>query len=91
MAAASLPLRRASLLHCGASLLWLPQAALLAHAVAGLAAGGGMAGVLPAAAMVLTLGLLRAALEAAGARLAFRAVRASLTALRAQAVAASPR
>lgn len=85
---ASLPLRRAALLQGGAALLWLPQAALLAHAVAGLAEGGGAVAALPIAALVLGLGLLRAALEAAGARRAFRVARAGLTALRAEAAAA---
>ncbi|MFK8252498.1 thiol reductant ABC exporter subunit CydD [Ancylobacter terrae] len=69
------------------ALMWIPQAALLALAAGNIAAGGGVAEVMPAAAGVLALGLLRAALEAAGGRLAFRTARTFLSRARAAATA----
>lgn len=71
-----------------AALAWLPQAALLAMAVQGLASGEGMAAVLWPAAGILLLGLLRAGCEAWGVRRTFGRARAQLTALRAQTAAA---
>ncbi|MDQ0509863.1 thiol reductant ABC exporter subunit CydD [Ancylobacter amanitiformis] len=77
--------RRAIGLQVAAALVWVPQAGLLAHAVAGIADGAGMsAALLPALGLVL-LGILRAGLDAAGGRLAFRFARAELSRLRAQA------
>jgi len=70
-----------------AALLWVPQAALLAWAVQRLAEGGGVAAVLPAAAGVALAGLLRAACDAWGLRLAFAAARRELSGLRARAAA----
>ncbi|PAT40885.1 thiol reductant ABC exporter subunit CydD [Vandammella animalimorsus] len=78
-----------------ASLLWVGQAWQIATAIAALLAwqdGGGSAAGLPpptaslvqAAAITVALGLLRAALEYAGTRLAWRHARCSLTALRLQ-------
>lgn len=67
-----------------AALLWLPQAALLAMAVQGLAAGQGLRAVWLPAGAILLLGLLRAACEAWGARRTFGRARARLSALRAQ-------
>ena len=72
----------------GAALVWLPQAALLAAAVQGLAGGGGFDAVLLPAIGVMLLGLLRAAFEAWGARQVFGSARAKLSALRAQAATA---
>ena len=72
----------------GAALLWLPQAALLAWAVEGLASGRGFGAVLVPAGGILLLGLLRAVCEAWGARHVFALARAQLSHLRAQ-VAAS--
>ncbi len=66
-------------LHVLASLLWLPQAALLAYAVQRLGEGAGMAALWAPAAGVLALGLLRAACEALGQRLVFKAARRSLS------------
>jgi ATP-binding cassette subfamily C protein CydD len=71
-----------------AALLWLPQAALLAMAIQGLASGRGMSAVLWPALAILALGLLRAGCEAWGARRTFGRARAQLTALRAQTAAA---
>ena len=88
LAAAAPALRRAGLLQAAAALLWLPQAALLALAVARLARGEGLAGVLIPAALLGLAGLLRAALDALGGRIAFRAARAALTTLRREALAA---
>ncbi|SIQ58801.1 ATP-binding cassette, subfamily C, CydD [Paracoccus thiocyanatus] len=69
-------------------MLWLPQAGLLAWAVAGIAAGEPAAALAWPALGVLALGLARAVLEAAAGRLAWRAARGRLSALRGQAVAA---
>lgn len=71
-----------------AALLWLPQAALLAMAVQGLASGRGFAAVIWPAGAILLLGLLRAGCEAWGARRTFTRARAQLTVLRAQTAAA---
>jgi ATP-binding cassette subfamily C protein CydD len=71
-----------------AALLWLPQAALLAWAVQGLASGRGLAAVWWPAGGILVLGLLRAACEAWGARRVFAQARAHLSILRAHAAAA---
>lgn len=68
----------------GASLLWLPQAGLLAWALQGLLQGGGLPAVQIPAVGVLLVGLARAACDAWGARLAFRAARVRLSGLRAQ-------
>ena len=71
-----------------AALFWLPQAALLAMAVQGLASGRGFDAVVWPAAAILLLGLARAACESWGARRTFTRARAQLTALRAQTAAA---
>jgi ATP-binding cassette subfamily C protein CydD len=68
-----------------APLLWIPQAGLLALGLGGIADGGGAAAVLGPAAGVLGLGALRAGLDHAGGRLAFRAARSRLSRLRAEA------
>jgi ATP-binding cassette subfamily C protein CydD len=73
-----------SLLQTLASLLWLPQAGLLAYAVQGLANGGGLDTVTIPALLLLLLGLLRAAFDAWGSRLVFKTARARLSVLRAQ-------
>ncbi|MGJ7603144.1 thiol reductant ABC exporter subunit CydD [Variovorax sp. LT1R20] len=77
-----------SVVQGAAALFWIPQAALLAMAVQGLAAGQGLAAVQLPALGIMLLGLLRAACEAWGARRTFTRARAQLTALRAQATAA---
>ena len=76
--------RLASLVQGGAALLWLPQAALLAGAIAAMTAGAGWRAALPAASGVLLLGLLRAAGEAWGARTMYAAARCHLSSLRAR-------
>lgn len=76
-----------SVLQTLASLLWLPQAALLAYALQGLADGAGLAVVKIPALLIFLLGLMRAACDAYGMRLVFKTARASLSALRAQAAA----
>lgn len=70
-----------------APLVWIPQAALLALAVGRIAGGGGAGAVLWPAVGVFALGALRAGLDHAGGRLAFRAARARLSELRAEATA----
>ncbi len=73
-----------SLLQTLATLLWLPQAGLLAYALQGLLDGGGMRAAAQPAALILVLGLARAALEAHGLRRSFQAARSRLTGLRTQ-------
>ncbi len=68
-----------------ASLLWLPQAALLAYAVQRLADGGGIDVVKIPAVFLLLFGLLRAACDASGSRRVFKTARNHLSALRTQA------
>ena len=77
-----------SAVHAGAALLWLPQAALLAWAVQGMASGRGFAAVIWPAIGILLLGALRAVCEAWGARRVFSTARARLSALRSQAAIA---
>ncbi len=72
-----------SAVHGAAALLWLPQAALLAWAVQGLATGQGRAAVWWPAAGMLVLGLLRAVAEAWAGRRIFAAARSQLSRLRA--------
>jgi ATP-binding cassette subfamily C protein CydD len=69
--------------HGAAALLWLPQAALLAWAVQGLATGRGPTAVGWPAAGILVLGVLRAIAEAWAGRRIFAAARAHLSGLRA--------
>jgi ATP-binding cassette subfamily C protein CydD len=78
----------ASRVFGAAALLWLPQAALLAWAVQGLAAGQGMAAVLWPAAGILGFGGLRAGVEAWATRRIFIAARAHLSRMRTQVAAA---
>ncbi len=81
-------LKAGALLQAGAALVWIPQAGLIAHAVDRVARGDVQASILPVALGVLALGLLRAGLDAAGTRLAFRAARAEVSALRGHTVTA---
>ncbi len=67
-----------------ASLLWIPQAALVAMAVQGMADGKGFDAAWQPAAGVLALGLARAACDAVGARRMFAQARALLGQLRVQ-------
>jgi len=80
--------RSATLAMSAAALLWIPQAALLAHAVQRLAHGAGLHAMLAPAMAFLALGLLRACSEAWGARRLFAASRQHLATLRAQAAQA---
>lgn len=80
--------RGAGILQTVASLIWLPQAALIAFAIGGIAQGAPAREALGPAFAVLALGLLRAALDALASRIAFREARAVLSAKRAKAVAA---
>ena len=73
-----------SLLQTGASLLWLPQAGLLAWALQGLVQGGGLQAVQLPAVGVLVFGLARGVCDAWGARRAFGAARSRLSGLREQ-------
>jgi len=82
------PARGATLAMSGAALLWIPQAALLAHAVGRLAQGAGLAAMLLPALGFLVLGVLRASSEAWGARRLFAVSRSQLTAMRQAAVQA---
>lgn len=80
--------RSAALVQTAASLLWLPQAALLSMAVGQIAAGNGLAGIPWLASGVLALGIMRAFIDAAGNRLAFHGARSTLSKLRREAVLA---
>ncbi|MBB6133907.1 ATP-binding cassette subfamily C protein CydD [Massilia aurea] len=82
------PARGATLAMSGAALLWIPQAALLAHAVGRLAQGAGLVDMLLPALAFLVLGVLRASSEAWGARRLFAVSRSQLTAMRQAAVQA---
>jgi len=73
---------------CLSSLLWIGQAAMLAIGVGAISQGGGVADVSSPALIVVGLGILRALLDAAGGRLAFRAARQELSVHRAAATAA---
>ncbi|WP_417284259.1 thiol reductant ABC exporter subunit CydD [Comamonas sp.] len=75
-----------ALLQLLASMLWLPQAGLLAWAVQKMADGQGLEALWPLAAGVLLLGLLRAWCDGRGGLLANLAARQQLSALRAQVV-----
>ncbi len=77
-------LDKGSLLQTASSLLWLPQAALLAWGLQGLLQGGGSRAVQWPALGVLLVGLARALCDAWGARYAFGAARSRLSGLRAQ-------
>ena len=72
----------AAFVQGASSLLWIPQAALLSSSVQALTAGGGLRSVLMPAALIVLLGLLRAVLEAWGARRVFDQSRDFLTRLR---------
>lgn len=78
----------ASVLLCLSSLGWIVQAAMLAMGVGAISRGGGVSDVAAPAAVVATIGVLRAGLDAAGGRLAFRAARKELSTRRAAAAAA---
>ena len=82
--------RTAAIVQTLASLLWLPQAALLAKGVAIIIAGG-IGTIHWIVVAVIAIGVLRALLDAAGGRLAFRAARALLSAKREQAIFALAR
>jgi len=75
-------------LQAGAALLWLPQAALLAYALDIITDDGARRQIIWVAAAIFGIGILRAALDAAGNRLAFKAARATLAAMRQRAIAA---
>ncbi|WP_082675858.1 thiol reductant ABC exporter subunit CydD [Pannonibacter phragmitetus] len=80
--------RFAAALQISASLLWIPQAAAIAFAIGNIADGApAQAAILPAL-CVFVIGILRAALERAGATRAYDAARAHLSTMRARAAAA---
>lgn len=80
--------RSATLVMSAASLLWIPQAALLAFAVQQLADGAGLTDMLAPAVAFLALGVARASSEAWGARRLFAASRQHLATMRAEAAQA---
>ncbi|AYG60024.1 thiol reductant ABC exporter subunit CydD [Rhizobium jaguaris] len=81
-------LKLAAGMQTAAALVWIPQAALLAFSVGVISDGGSTTDVALAALAILALGIVRAAVEAAGGRIAFRAARGELTSRRNRAVAA---
>ncbi len=84
-------LKIAAWLQTFAELMWLPQAACLAHGIGLIARGEGVPAVLPLAAAILALGFLKAIAERAGSRLAYRTARAVLSKKRDSALAALSR
>jgi len=84
-------LRKAAAIQTLASLIWIPQAGLVAMAVGRIADGGGFNSVLWLTVFIALLGISKSCLEAAGGRMAFRAARAELTARRELAVTAFAR
>lgn len=80
--------RTGSALQIFASTIWIPQAWLLASAVGNIGAGDAAASVWWYATGVFVLGVLRSVLDAAGARIAFRQARHTLSDLRRDALAA---
>lgn len=82
---------RAGLAQSAASLLWIPQAALIASAVGRMADGGGLYAVLPLALIFLAIGIARAGLEALCSRVAFCIARAAVSDLREEAILALSR
>lgn len=82
----AIPGRGVLLLHLLASLLWLPEAALLAFAVDGLARHGEVPHLWKVMAALAALGLGRALLEARAERLTFHQARRALSALRRRAI-----
>jgi len=70
-----------------AAVAWIPQAALLARVVDGIARGEGLGTAIAPAVGIFALGALRAALDAHGSRRLFRTARATLTTLRRDVVA----
>ncbi|WP_267551677.1 thiol reductant ABC exporter subunit CydD [Rhizobium rhizogenes] len=81
----------ASAILCLSSLLWVGQAAMLSIGVGAISQGGGVSEVVVPAAVVAGLGILRAALDAVGGRLSFRAARRELSVHRAAAAASLAR
>lgn len=80
--------RSAAVVQALSPLWWLPQAALLAMAIADLQGGAGVAAMLQPAAGIVLLGVLRAGCEAWSSQHLFDAARAQLTAWRQQATRA---
>jgi len=81
-------LKTAAWLQTLAELMWLPQAACLAHGIGLIAEGQGVSAVWPLALGVLALGFLKAVLEKAGSRRAYRAARNILSEKREAALSA---
>jgi ATP-binding cassette subfamily C protein CydD len=84
-------IKRAGALQAVAGLLWIVQAALLAKAVGGIAAGARADEALWPAGAIGALALVRAAFDGGASRTAFRAARTILTGLRQAAADALPR
>ena len=85
---AEAPSRVATAAIGATALLWIPQAALLAHAVQRLADGAGLAEMLVPSLAYLLLGAARASTEAWGVRRLFTLSRGRLATLRAEAARA---
>jgi len=75
-------------LQTAAALVWIPQAAVLAHAVQEISRAGPLPTIFACALAVLALGILRASLDAWGARRSFLGARRVLSDLRARTAAA---
>lgn len=79
---------KSAALQIAASLLWVPQAALIAMTIGDVANGDASGSSAWAAFGVLAIGILRAILDSAGSRMAFLAGRSVASRLRQQAVTA---
>lgn len=79
---------KSATLQIAASLLWVPQAALIAITIGDVANGGASTSSAWAAFGVLTIGILRAILDSLGSRMAFHTGRSVASQLRQKAVTA---
>ncbi len=80
-------LRNGAILQVIASLIWIPQAALLSMTVGRMATGDAVETAYSYAALILALGIAKSGLDAIGARMSFRQARAFLSDQRWHAVA----
>jgi ATP-binding cassette, subfamily C, bacterial CydD len=88
VSASSATNKTSAVLQIAASLLWLPQAALISIAIGNIADARASDQIGWLAVGVLGVGILRAVLDAIGSRAAFRAARGAVTSARQRAVGA---
>ncbi|WP_341991409.1 thiol reductant ABC exporter subunit CydD [Azorhizobium sp. AG788] len=71
-----------ALLQVAAALIYIAQAAVIARAIDAIGTGGGLAPMLGPALLVLSLGVVRAAMDALGSRMCYASARLALSHLR---------